>query len=131
MRGFRRLCAILAMTVASVAIGTNAVVADSITWHVKVTYSHIVYLAFFDGDNSNRGWPGGDQSYVISDDAEHVYALRCEYAGQKICYGAANTSDANTLFFKYWGVSVFNNHGCSDCCRVCRGDTDVNQTLDP
>lgn len=105
------LAALLILLVAGVArAGTD-------TWIVRNDYAYEIELAFYSQDY-DRAWPGGNEVYVLSDNAFHQFTLSCD-AGETICYGAWVTGDINT----YWGAGYGGYEGCENCCSVCDGGT--------
>jgi hypothetical protein len=94
--------------------------ADSMTWHIRSDYPHVVSLEFYSQDR-NHAWPGDGQVYVLDDSDTHSYTLSCNN-GEDICFGAWVRGNSD----KYWGVGRDNAQHCTDCCYYCtNGETDL------
>lgn len=87
-------------------------------------HPNIVDVQLFAQERSNV-WPGGSRVWTLKDSDRRWTTISCHY-GEKICYGAGVRGNYN----RYWGVSLDNNQGCSNCCFSCEGG-DVSFTLNP
>lgn len=110
---------ILALVACATFAGT-ASAQETLTFRIRSNYDFKVQIAFF---SSNRVWPGVGRAWNLDDYKVHEYTLNCR-SGEKICYGAWVTGNAN----KYWGVGSRNERYCKTCCYVC-GDSDMTPII--
>jgi hypothetical protein len=89
---------------------------STITFNVKSDYQYAVRVEFFSQER-NLAWPGSHDTYKVDDYQTHSYRLRCS-SGEKICYGASDSSGST-----YWGLGLDGRHGCKNCCAVCGGNS--------
>lgn len=94
--------------------------SSSMTWQMSDGCSdgQATHLKFFDRTN-NLVWPSSSEVYVLGVQGQtYTFNLSCA-TGANICYGAEPASRPGT----YWGVSLDNDNGCSNCCGTCNGGT--------
>ena len=71
-----------------------------------------LYVRFFDETN-NLVFPNSSQAYVINSGRTSTIKINVK-RGAKICYGAEPINRDGS----YWGVSLDNDQGCSNCCNI-------------
>lgn len=98
---------------------------ETLTWTFTNHYPRTVLLEFY-SQNRDAAWPGGSRGYVLDDRSPRTYSLSCR-TGEKICYGAWVERDPST----YWGAGMADEHGCSNCCRICATADAGHVTLEP
>ena len=108
-----RLAALLAL--ASCAGVAPVAMADEVTFVIRNSHPHAVYVELFSEDRSHS-WPGGDDGYYLDDGGTWDIDISCR-SGEKICYGAWVDGDEDT----FWGVGPDGDEDCQDCCTECDG----------
>jgi hypothetical protein len=88
---------------------------DKMTWDFTNSCSVQVDVQLFD-KTTGGVWPAFDRVHRLDPGGRWVYRLECN-TKSKICYGAGLRSD----YSRFWGVGLYNNQACSDCCHVCDG----------
>ncbi len=83
-------------------------------------------IAFYDGNNRQRIFPGDDRYYTQSARRKQSYSISCS-PGQSVCFGSwKGTGDLNP----FWGVGYSGREYCAHCCTNCPTKGSVSYTLD-
>jgi hypothetical protein len=95
--------------------------SPTLTWHVQNNYPGTIAISFYSRSRQYE-WPGGGQSYVLSNLERRSFSINCQHS-EKICYGAWVHRNS---YSGGWGVGINGRGACSNCCYDCNGgDTRV------
>jgi hypothetical protein len=97
------------------ALFAQPALAEEMTVVITNSHTYAVELELYSEDRDHV-WPGNGQVYLLDDGEEKTVPISCNQ-GERICYGAWISGDADT----YWGVGPNATESCSDCCYVCNG----------
>jgi len=104
-----------ASLIGAMALLSTPAFAEEMTMVITNSHPFAVELEPYSEDRDHV-WPGNGQVYILDDGEEKIVPIICN-PGERICYGAWVSGDANT----YWGVGPNAQQSCSDCCYVCNG----------
>jgi hypothetical protein len=88
---------------------------DKMTWEFTNACSVQVDVQLFD-KTTGGVWPSPNKVWTLDGGERRVEEIKCN-TNSKICFGAG----VRTNYDRYWGVSLSNNQGCTDCCHTCDG----------